>query len=706
MFVDNGTQARSVALQRRLVLVLILSCAGAWSGSISSAAGTITSDAAPVVHGHVLKHRWVYLQNNFQADGNVERMIGLLDRAKAAGYNGAIVVDTKFGRLDDGSLIPRYYTNLQTVLRHARTLDMELIPGTMSFGYSSPILWHNPDLAEGLPVEDATFRAEEGRLVPYEASPVRIANGDFEALPSSGHQFPGWAWQDQPGTTTFVDRQVKHGGRASLRMTDIGLTNPPYGHGRIHQRLAVEPFKSYHVSVWVKTQDFRGGDVRVLALGRNPSRTLQWNEVPVQPTQDWRRFDVTFNTLTHSEVLFYFGVWGGGTGTIWWDDGNIEPAGFVNMIRRPGAPVRLTNMDGATVYEEGRDVERIFDPRTGTVPYNGVFNLWHQPPSVRLTPGSRIRDGDVVKVSYYHVASVYGFQVACSLTEPAVFEITDVQLASVRREFAAADVFNGWMFNHDEIRVHGWDEAPRAGGGTPGEDLAFNFRTLYDQAAAIEPNGTVHAWSDMFDPFHNAADREDPYYLVNGNWHGSWEGVPPDVVIMNWNHNPEKRRDSAAFFAGRGHRQILAGYYDTPPDRFYDRDWLRDLEGLPGIEGVLYTQWGSGYDNLEAWAEHVWGDAPLVTLTPPGSPSPPPTTPPPPGNTPTATVTPVTASPTPGSLSSTHIYLPFNARSENRASASSDSQLGDAIMVESRFGRGQVPRSDCPWARSHREHDP
>jgi hypothetical protein len=91
--------------------------------------------------------------------------------------------------------------------------------------------------------------------------------------------------------------------------------------------------------------------------------------------------------------------------------------------------------------------------------------------------------------------------------------------------------------------------------------------------------------------------------------------VPPEVVIVNWNHNPEKRRASAQFFSDRGHRQMLAGYYDASPSEFGDRQWLADLEGIPGIEGVLYTQWGSGYDNLEVWAEHVWGDAPAARWT-------------------------------------------------------------------------------------------
>jgi hypothetical protein len=532
------------------------------------------------------------------------------------GYNAALLADVKFGRLDDGSLIAAYYTNLRAVLDHARGLGMRLVPASADFGYSGAILWHDPNLAEGLPVRDATFVARAGQLRPYEQTPLGLLNADFESLPQSGHTFPGWRFQDAPGQATFVDRQVKHGGQASLRMTDLGVTNPPHGNGRVYQPLDVQPFKYYHVSVWVKTQELQGGDVRLLVLGRNPNRTLQWNPIPVAPTQDWMRFDVTFNTLTHDEVLLYFGVWGGSRGTIWWDDGYIEPAGMVNLIRRPGAPLTLTSLDGSLSYQEGRDVEAVVDPRMGRVPWPGGYDLWHAPPELRLLPESRIGEGELVRASYYHTVSIYGDQVTASLTEPRVFDIVEGQLASLRREFGAAGMFRGWMLSYDEIRVHGWDETYRHGGGSPGENLAYNFGRVYDMAKQIDASAALFTWSDMFDPFHNAADSAEPYYLVHGNWSASWQGVPPDVTIINWNHGAQ-RRQSAEFFSQRGHRQILAGYYDTPPERFYDRDWLRELEGLVGIEGVMYTQWGSGYGNLEAWARHVWGDAPWVTITPP-----------------------------------------------------------------------------------------
>jgi len=425
------SSSRRASTRCAVALVLATILGTVWSGVGADPAGGIAAqslDRAPIVHGHILRHRWVYIQTNFQVAANVARVNGILDSAKAAGFNGAIFSDVKFDRLDDGSLIDEYYTNLNVVLQHARSLEMTVLPSTANFGYSSSLLWHDPDLAEGLPVKDAPFRVVAiagdvqglANLVPVDDG-VHLENGDFERLPASGDAFPGWAFQDEPGTATFVDRAVKHGGAAAIRMTDLGTTNPASGNGRVYQRLAVEPFRYYHLSVWLRTKDFNGGEVRALVLAQNPSRTLQWNPVPVQANQDWTRFDVTFNTLTHREVLVYLGVWGGGTGTIWWDDAAIEPAGFVNLIRRDSTPLVLTSPNRQIVYnEEGRDLPALRDIYTGRVPYNGVYDLWHEPPPAYAWVGttSRLNDGDIVLASYHHVATVYGDQVTASLTVP------------------------------------------------------------------------------------------------------------------------------------------------------------------------------------------------------------------------------------------------------------------------------------------------
>lgn len=156
--------------------------------------------------------------------------------------------------------------------------------------------------------------------------------------------------------------------------------------------------------------------------------------------------------------------------------------------------------------------------------------------------------------------------------------------------------------SHDEIRIADWCETCQAKHETPGQLLADNTRRCVAMIHKVSPSAHVFAWSDMFDPSHNA---HDDYYLVNGTWAGSWKGLPSSVVIVNW--NPDHRKESLPFFAKSGHAQILAGYYDGPPQSI--RPWLDDAKSLkvPGIKGVMYTTWGANYNDLEAFAQAAWG---------------------------------------------------------------------------------------------------
>jgi hypothetical protein len=70
-------------------------------------------------------------------------------------------------------------------------------------------------------------------------------------------------------------------------------------------------------------------------------------------------------------------------------------------------------------------------------------------------------------------------------------------------------------------------------------------------------------------------------------------------VILNWNSDPSKRKATLDFFAGRGHRQILAGYYDGPVDAI--KGWLSDASATKNVTGVMYTTWQGAYGNLEAF---------------------------------------------------------------------------------------------------------
>jgi hypothetical protein len=159
--------------------------------------------------------------------------------------------------------------------------------------------------------------------------------------------------------------------------------------------------------------------------------------------------------------------------------------------------------------------------------------------------------------------------------------------------------------SHDEFRTLGWDNACSPGHThkTPGEQLAENVRFCTQQLTGLD----AYVWNDMFDPFHNAVDappKHAPYYLVNGPWAGSWEGLDPSVVIVNWNFG--HRDESLKFFADRGHRQLIAAYYDGPIEK--TRQWVASAAKVPNVVGFMYTTWKHDYKEIEAFAKAVKGE--------------------------------------------------------------------------------------------------
>jgi hypothetical protein len=186
------------------------------------------------------------------------------------------------------------------------------------------------------------------------------------------------------------------------------------------------------------------------------------------------------------------------------------------------------------------------------------------------------------------------------MAEPKLYEILRWQIGQVHKHLQP----DGYFLQHDEIRVQGWDESCRRSGKTPGELLAENVRKCVQLVRAEDSGKPVYVWSDMFDPFHNA-QKAGRYYLVKGNgpWYGSWKGLDKGVMIVNWNSAPDKRGRSLRHFAGLGHRQILAGYYDGPVGTI--RGWLRDGEQVQGIVGAMYTTWQHQYRDLEVFAAQL-----------------------------------------------------------------------------------------------------
>jgi len=512
--------------------------------------------------GAATLERWLYCSENLWVDKNIDDLDSLFRRAAKAGYTHVLLSDSKFSKL--GDMDARYFRNVDRVKKLAAELHLEIVPALFSVGYSNDLLWHDPNLVEAVPVRDALFVVSKGEARLQPNPRVDLKGGDFADLTQ-------WNWKDP-------EVQPDHG--AAL------IRDPKGKPARIVQKLKFQPFRQYHISVRVKSQDFRGtAEVKLLA----GSQSLNFNALGVKPTQDWTTHHVVFNSLEFSEANLYLGCWDGRTGSLWFDDARLEEAGLVNLVRRGGTPLVVQKEDGP-ILTEGRDFAKVIDPNMGVHPWKGSYDVWHEPPVIKTS----IPDGTRLRVSYYHAVTVHDGQAMICPSEPRTLEL----LRDQAKRMHAAWGSKGYMMSHDEIRVLNWCQACQRRNLDAGALLADNVKACVQILRQVNPGGRIYVWSDMFDPNHNA---HKDYYLVRGDLSGSWEGLDKEVIIVPWYF--EKRKESLKFFADRGHRQIIAGYYDAKPEKVLD--WLQAARPYPGVVGVMYTTWQHKFGDMETFARLV-----------------------------------------------------------------------------------------------------
>jgi hypothetical protein len=504
---------------------------------------------SPLVRAQSQPDLWFYYPTNLLPDKNIDKLEQLWRRAAAAGYNHVLLADSKFNRLPD---MPKsYFRNCDRVKRIAQELHIQIVPAEFAIGYSNDLLSNDPNLAEGLPVKGTLFVVHDGQARCEADPPVELKK------------------------TSFVDESMHiDSGIATVR------DNP--GNARFVYKLAVPQFRCYHVSVDIKTDSYTGHpEIHPLA----GKRTLGWQTMHVKPTQGWTTYDIVFDSLDNTTVNLYFGVWGDAKGTLQWRNWRIEEVGLLNVLRRDGASCTVATEDGKPLVE-GKDYDRIEDPHMGNVPYAGEYQAWHTPPTIHthgLPEGTRLR------VSWFFPPIIYDGQVSACISEEKTNQLLADQSKRMRDLWGTA----GYMMSFDEFRCCNWDDSCQQRKLTPGQMLAESLRRC---TKLVQPQ-QAYTWNDMFDPYHNAV--EGPYYLVNGPWTGSWEGLDPSVIIMNWNHG--KRDQSLKFFADRGNRQILCGFYDNNLSQW--QQWLDSAKHVKGVVGYMYTTWRQDYSKLEAFAK-------------------------------------------------------------------------------------------------------
>jgi hypothetical protein len=520
--------------------------------------------------GHVqgaepLRDRFVWIFGwNLETQGDVAEISRLLETAGGHGLNGAVV---SFGLDTLCQKSPDYFDRLARVKSACERNKLELIPAVFSVGYGGGLLAHDRNLAEGLPVEDAPFLVGLGKARLVSDAPANLENGAFERFRE--HRFASFNFHDQPGEISFADTAVQHGGKASIRLQNF--TANPHGHGRVMQEVKVRRHRCYRVSLWVKTeglQPARSFQVMVRAKDRDLApRTF---EVP--STSDWRKLTFLFNSLNEDQVSLYAGVWGGKAGKFWLDDWSLEEVGPINVLHRRGTPVSVRGSDG-TAYVEGKDYAALIDPD-----FN--FGRVDRPaPSLTILPGGRIKEGQRLLLSWYHPMLIHDWQQTVCMAEPALYDIFDHEAKLLAERLHPKRV----LLNMDEIRMGGTCRA--CAGRDMGELLGECITRQVQILRRYLPEVEVLIWSDMLDPNHNAHGN---YYLVSGDFTGSWRHVPKDLVMAVWGDKPQEK--NVRFFSDLGFRTLGACYYDA--DDLNDvKKWLDLARRTSGMQGLMYTPW-------------------------------------------------------------------------------------------------------------------
>ncbi|UCH85163.1 MAG: hypothetical protein JSW50_05595 [Candidatus Latescibacterota bacterium] len=532
-----------------------------------------------------LRHQLVYVRFNLAQDSHVDEFRAIAERAAQHGYTG-IVFAGSFDRIDlrDAG----YFDRLGAVKEICENENLELIPLMFSAGYAGGILAHNPNLAAGIPVTNVPF-AVNGHSVRLISDPkTRFAMTDSER--QKNNRMPDISFHDKPGTVTFVDESEHHGGSVSLRFENFDKSKD--GKGRLMQKLDVTPFRCYRVSLWVKTRNLeRSNRFQVQVLTADERVLMMWSP-GLAASQGWTEVSTTFNSLDNEKVNLWVGIWRGRAGTFWVDDLSVEEVAFNNVVRRRGTPLIVRSGSSDEVYVEGEDYE--FQPGDFL-----TYTRVGRQPNLRILPGGRINDGDQLLVDYFQALSLKrpGGQTSVCMSEPETYEIWGKIAKAVHEQLAPEFYF----LSMDEVRQGGWCELCKSRGLSAAELIGACITRQTEIVRKMNPKAEIIVWSDMLDPNHNAKSN---YYLFKGDFKGSWEQIPKDLIVACW--HDKVRGKSLGHFDRLGFRTMGCGYYDS---RSLDnaKGWMKSLAQTRGACGIMYTTWTHDYDFLEQFGDVVAG---------------------------------------------------------------------------------------------------
>jgi hypothetical protein len=197
-----------------------------------------------------------------------------------------------------------------------------------------------------------------------------LVNGDF----ANGLQ--GWAkaWSRVPGVKAAIDEQVRHGGRAAIRIEQSSPHDWSVAQAR---RLEVKPGEIYELSGWLRTQG-DGDAAWSVTLYDAGNQALQWTygAGEVHGATDWRQVHSRFMIPTGG-VAILPRLTGHGAATVWAGDLALRRVGRIDLDTAAKLP--------AAISKKNATLEVVFHPADGTISLRDLRcgQVWSQRPERR-----------------------------------------------------------------------------------------------------------------------------------------------------------------------------------------------------------------------------------------------------------------------------------------------------------------------------------
>jgi hypothetical protein len=544
------------------------------------------------VKGEVYPHRWmfVYDYSLLHADSSVSKLDSIARRASASGLNG-IALLAQLDRLDIAGT--EEITRLKRIKKICDGYGLEIVPIIWSVGYGGPLA-QDKNLAAGFGVENALLRVHDGIATLEPDHQVGMRNGGFEKT-AAGRPVD-FSFKGEPGRVISLDSTTAKEGRYSLRFEDF--EQHLRDEAVVGQSIAVRPHRCYKLTCWVKASGldearrYGQGWFRMQANAPD-GRELQYiNPKVPSDTEGWFKAQVAFNSAEYDEVKIALSLGGSKDGVLWVDELSIEEIALANILRRPGAPLKITSDSNGEIYVEGEDFQRVVDDQLD-------HRFEHDGPPVRIIPEGHISDGEKLRVSYYHSTMMNNHQVSVCMSEPALYELWQGQLELIEQYIQPKN----YILDMDEVRMGGTCAACKSRGLSMARILGDCVTKQVKMIRAVNPESEIVVWSDMFDPNHNAGERSgNSYYYVPEEFTGSWNHIPKDLIVACWYF--DRRVKSLAHFDSLGFRTMACCAYGGRSS-VDPRKWLETMATTSGACGAMHMTYHEHYDDIEEFADII-----------------------------------------------------------------------------------------------------